>query len=152
MEFLIFRGLAVGQTSGYTDDMELKKPVVFFDGHCNLCNRWVDWLVRLDKDQKIFIASIQGETALELLPESMREDLQTFILYEDSRFFYKSRAVFRLAGILKGPLSLLLIFGCFPRGLTDWFYDLVAKNRYRFLSRRKTCRVPTEQEREHFLQ
>ena len=125
--------------------------MVFFDGYCSLCNQWIDWLVCLDKNHKIFIASIQGETALKFLPGNLREDPQTFIFYENSGFFYKSRGIFRLTEILKGPLVLLLVFSWLPQRLTDWLYDLVAKNRYRFFKQRKTCRVPTDKEREHFL-
>ncbi len=131
--------------------MKFEKPVVFFDGHCNLCNRWVDWLVRLDKNQKIFIASLQGETASRLLSEDIRKNPQTLVLYENSKLFYKSAVVFRLCEILKGPLVLLLIFRWLPRGIRDWVYDLVARNRYSLTGRRKTCRVPTEKEKKHFL-
>ena len=132
--------------------MKLHKPVVFFDGHCNLCNRWIDWIVRLDKGQKVFIASLQGKTASRLLPEQRLEDPQTFVLYENSKLLYKSEAVFRLAEMIRGPLILLLFFCWLPRRLTDRFYDLVAKNRYRFVKRRQNCRIPTENEKKHFLQ
>ena len=131
--------------------MEFHKPVLFFDGYCGLCNRWVDWLVRLDKNQKVFIASLQGETASRLLPGKRPENPDSLVLYENSRLFYKSEALFRLAGIVRGPLIPLLLFCRLPGRLTDGFYDLVAGNRYRFMARRPTCRIPEEDEKEHFL-
>ena len=132
--------------------MKFDKPVIFFDGHCNFCNRWVDWLVRLDKSKKVFIASLQGKTASRILPGDISKDLQTIVLYQKSELFYKSTAIFRLAGIIKGPLLLLLVFCWLPLGLTDRIYDFVAKNRHRFMGQRQTCRVPTKEEKDHFLE
>ncbi len=108
-------------------------------------------MLRLDKNRKVFVASLQGRTASRLLSDEVSEDMKTFVLYENSELFYKSGAVFRLAAILKGPLVLLLAFCWLPRGLTDWVYDFVAKNRYRFMGRRQTCRTPGEREKQHFL-
>lgn len=41
--------------------------VLFFDGHCNLCNHTVNWLVKIDQRKRIQFASLQGSTAKELL-------------------------------------------------------------------------------------
>ena len=41
--------------------------VVFFDGVCNLCNGFVDYLVRLDRKGALRFASLQGKAAHELL-------------------------------------------------------------------------------------
>ena len=124
----------------------------FFDGDCNFCNQWANWILHLDKKQKIFIAPLQGETASRILPgQFTSKNLETIVLYENSRLFQKSGAVFRLARILGGPLVLFLAFCWLPRKWTDGVYDFVARNRHLLMKQRENCRIPTENEKSHFL-
>ena len=131
---------------------ENNKAILFFDGHCNLCNGFIDFLVSKDKGRKILIASLQGETAKAKLPAERREKLNTLVLLDTSgNLHIKSSAVFRIAWILGGFFHILTPFWIIPRFFTNWVYDFVALNRYRIWGRKDTCRLPTEDERLHFL-
>ena len=125
-------------------------PVLFFDGLCNLCNRSVDWILRHDRRRVFRFASLQGETARQLVPES--GDLSTVVLVADGRKFTRSAAVI---GVLKrlgrGWRVLAWLLWIVPRPLRDWGYDRIAQNRYRRWGKRDTCRVPTREERDQFL-
>ena len=131
--------------------MDLSKPVLFFDETCNLCNTMIDLVVKLDKDQRVFKAPLQGQTAKESLPEEKRQSLRTLILLKNDQLFVRSSAIFQLALIIKGPLLILLPFWILPRFITDFFYILMAKYRYRLFGRRETGRVLSEDEKGHFL-
>ena len=123
-------------------------PILFFDGVCTFCNRSVDWVMRRDRQRLFRMASLQGETAKRLVPEAA-EDLNSFVLWQDGVVWKRSDAAIRvLVGLgVPGAKILALV----PRGLRDFVYALVAKNRYRWFGKRESCRLPTADERSRFL-
>ncbi len=125
--------------------------IVFFDGECNLCNGFVDWLVRTDKAGKMKIASLQGETAKELGIAGQSSGLNTVVYLRDGVRFERSTAVLEILRDLGGAWKLASIFFILPRFLRDAIYALIARNRYRLFGRRDTCRLPTPEERQRFL-
>jgi predicted DCC family thiol-disulfide oxidoreductase YuxK len=44
------------------------------------------------------------------------------------------------------------VFRILPRGLRDWLYRLVARNRYRWFGKSDTCMLPTPELRARFLE
>lgn len=44
-----------------------RQPILFFDGVCGLCNRFVDFMLRADRQDRFRYAPLQGETARRLL-------------------------------------------------------------------------------------
>ena len=132
--------------------LENKKPILFFDGHCNLCNGSIDYLVSADKNKRVMIASLQGETAKAKLPPEQINKLSSVVLLdEQGQIHLKSSAVFKVALRVKRSLILLTPFWILPRFFTDWVYDRVANNRYKMFGQKDTCRIPTEEEKAHFL-
>ena len=43
------------------------RPILFFDGVCGLCNRFVDLMLKADSRDRFRYAPLQGETALNIL-------------------------------------------------------------------------------------
>jgi predicted DCC family thiol-disulfide oxidoreductase YuxK len=125
--------------------------IVFFDGHCNLCNGFVNFLIRRQKKHSLQVAPLQGTTAKEKL-EASHLELNTIVYFDGEKSWQKSTAVLHILMEL-GSLWRTLAFAgqIFPRPLRDFIYDLVAKNRYRLFGRQDTCRLPTESEKERFL-
>lgn len=129
--------------------------ILFFDGYCTLCNGLVDFLIKQDRHRRIHFASLQGETAKKILPQSQLKSLhdpETVLYFHDDRIEERSTAVLKCLNDLGGPLGLAsrLAF-VIPRGLRDLIYRWVARNRIRFFGRRETCRVPTAAEKEQLL-
>lgn len=131
--------------------MKKSKPILFFDGHCNLCNSFIDFLVRYDPNRRVLIASLQGKTGAETLSPEIRENMKSVVLLDEDKMYEKSAAIFRVSRIVQGPFVLLLPFWILPRPLTNWIYDWVAGNRYRLFGKHETCRIPSEDEKSHFL-
>lgn len=97
-------------------------------------------------------ASLQGLTAQKTLPqEDLKVDPDTVIYYRDGIIFKKSEAVFRVIIDLGGPWKLLQILFLLPRPFRDFFYERVARNRFRFFPKRETCRIPTPEEKARLL-
>ena len=135
--------------------------VVFFDGVCGLCNRFVDFILSRDRQEAIRFAPLQGETAslLELTKlfattaNTEAPAFDTVVWLDDAgKKFVRSAAVVRVLWHLGGIWSL---FGTslwlVPRPLRDLGYRLVSANRYRLFGQKETCRLPTPNERRRFL-
>ncbi len=137
--------------------MPAERIVLFFDGVCNLCNSWVDFLVRRDKAKQFRYAPLQGETfhaVLTLHPEL--STLDSLIVVHDradgtQQIFTHSRGPLFLASRLGGAWSLARVFLVIPQFLSDAIYRMVARMRYSLFGKKETCRLPTPAERELFL-
>lgn len=131
---------------------ELEHPVVFFDGVCGLCNRSVNFLISIDRHKRLRYAPLQGETAAEKLPEDLRTDLSTMILFDSRGISRKSTAVARALMHVGGLWSLLGgLLWVIPAPLRNFGYSTVACNRYRIWGKHETCRLPRPGEQELFL-
>jgi predicted DCC family thiol-disulfide oxidoreductase YuxK len=128
----------------------MKPKIIFFDGVCNLCNGFVDFLIRHDHKQRFLYASLQGETAATLLEQRDRESLSTVVYYDQGTVTRKSRAVIKIFSELGGVWRLLAILRVVPPPLADSIYNLISRNRYRWFGKRESCRLPTPQERALF--
>jgi len=128
------------------------KSIIFFDGVCGLCNRFVDSLLKRDTQNMFLFAPLQGETAHRLLSKSDTETLGSIVFWEQGRTFRRSTAVVRVFQKLGGVWACLG-WGLWlvPKPLRDLGYKLVAANRYRLCGKKETCRLPTSQERSRFL-
>jgi len=125
--------------------------VIYFDGHCNLCNRFVDFLIRRDKLHILRFAPLQGQTAAQQLPAEFREKLGTIVYAQGAQFHVRSTAALLILASLGGVWTLAKILLIIPRPLRDLVYRWIAKNRYLWFGRRDTCRLPSPQEKEQFL-
>lgn len=128
--------------------------IILFDGVCNFCNYWVNFIIDRDKDDIFKFAALQSEAGQKLLNEFnlKTEDFDTFILIDGEIYFTKSTAALNIARKLNYPVKVLYYFIFIPKFLRDLVYSLIAKNRYKFFGRRDVCRIPTDEEKEKFLE
>ncbi|RKD88107.1 thiol-disulfide oxidoreductase DCC family protein [Halopiger aswanensis] len=135
-------------------DVPDEAPIVLFDGVCNLCNGFVQFLVPRDTDEQFYFASLQSDVATELLAEHdlPTDDLESIVLIEGDDCYVKSAAVLRIAQLLGGVYALLGPFRYLPRPIRDLAYDLVAANRYRLFGKKEQCMMPTGDVRSRFLE
>lgn len=124
--------------------------IIFFDGYCVLCNGFVDWLLKQDKNKVLQFASLQGETAKRLLGPDIQ--VKTIIYLRKQQQYEKSTAVLKvlsdLGGVWKGSAIFILI----PTIIRDAIYDLVARVRYQIAGKRDSCRLPTADEKQRILE
>jgi len=134
--------------------VETAGPILFFDGVCGLCDHFVQFVLRRDRAARFRFAALQSAIAGETLARFGRSaaDLDTiYVLTGDGRLLRKARAIFFVLRQLGLPWSLVAIFGVLPTFVVDWFYDRVARRRYRIWGRRDACRLPSADERARFL-
>jgi predicted DCC family thiol-disulfide oxidoreductase YuxK len=128
--------------------------IVVFDAKCLLCNGWVQFLLRHDRQGRIRFASMQGEQGARLLNEaglSAGEGLQTLLVVEGGRSWQHTAAILRILHRLGWPWHLAWAGWLVPAPLRDALYRLVARNRYRIWGRSEVCMVPAPEHAGRFL-
>jgi len=133
--------------------MNEKKLIILFDGVCNFCNFWVNFLIDRDKKDIFRFTALQSEKGNELLKKYnlSTNDFDTFVLIDDKKFYIKSTAALKVAKILPGLWPALYVFIIIPKPVRNFLYSLVAKNRYKIFGKKDSCRIPTPEERSKFL-
>lgn len=129
------------------------RRVIIFDGVCNLCNGWVDFVMRRDPQARFQFSANQSEAGKEMLHEFGvgTEEVGTIYFIEGDQLYSQSTAVLRLLKALGGVYALGYAAMIIPRAIRDAVYGLIARNRYRFFGQKDTCRIPTSAERSRFL-
>ncbi|HTB21430.1 MAG TPA: thiol-disulfide oxidoreductase DCC family protein [bacterium] len=127
-------------------------PILLFDGHCGLCNAFVDFVLRRDKKKTFLFAPLQSPQGLRLRGSlGVPDRVDSIILVEGGLAYVRSAAALRVARRLPWPWPAFWVLVALPRGLRDAVYDAIARRRYAWFGRRERCRVPNEEERRRFL-
>lgn len=129
-------------------------PVLFFDGVCNLCNRTVQMIIKRDRDNQFYFASLQSPKGNEVkdevktiygtLPDSI-------ILLKDGKYYLKSDAVLQVAKLIGGIYTIAILAYIVPRFVRNAIYDWVAKRRYKWFGKSDECVAPDKELVSRFL-
>ena len=127
--------------------------IILFDGVCNLCNGFVQFLIRRDPRGNFKFASLQSETGRQLLKDHGYQDfpLTSIVFINGGKAWEMSSAVLQILKTMGGPWSLLAVFGIIPKGIRDAVYRFIARRRYLWFGKQEACMVPTPQLRQRFL-
>lgn len=132
-----------------------ERPIVLFDGVCNLCNGLVQFVIRRDPAPARFrFAALQSNAGQKLLREHglSTVDLDTFVLIDAGVAHVRSSAALRVLKHLGLPWSLAWCAVIVPQPLRDAVYRWIARNRYRWFGVRESCMVPSAELRSRFLE
>lgn len=179
-----------GETSVVVEDERAKstiesymtrstKAIVLFDGVCNMCNGFVNFVIDRDSKELVRFASQQSPVGHKILTdlgytfdssfeassleqeeeegeeEEVWKSLETMVLIEEpNKVSTHSTAIIRTLALLGGLWKLLLVFLVVPSSLRDPFYNFVAARRYRWFGRQKkepSCRRLNAATRWRFL-
>jgi predicted DCC family thiol-disulfide oxidoreductase YuxK len=133
---------------------ELKdKGIVLFDGVCNFCNSSVNFIIRNDSSDYFRFLPLQSEKGKKIVERHHLdpENLQTIIFLEGGKIYTRSTAALRIARKLKGGWKLFYGFVIIPSFIRDIFYNVIAKNRYRWWGQKDSCMIPTAEVKQKFL-
>ncbi len=121
--------------------MHTNRPLVLFDGYCSLCSNVVRFILAHERNHDLFFAPLQSSYSKNiLLKYQINYDvLDTVVLIKDDRVFIKSAAVFEIATFLKMPYRVFKYGRFFPVLWSDFVYDTIAKNRFKWFARNKKC-------------
>jgi predicted DCC family thiol-disulfide oxidoreductase YuxK len=133
--------------------MSENQDIILFDGVCNLCNNSVNFIIDRDSKSRYLFASLQSEFAQKRMREAGLDPLKlnSIVLLENGKAYQKSTAALKIAGNLDGFWFLWKAFFVLPPFMRDFFYDIIAKNRYRWFGKEETCRMPLPELKARFL-
>jgi predicted DCC family thiol-disulfide oxidoreductase YuxK len=134
-------------------------PILLYDGVCGLCNRFVQFILRHDRNAIFRFASLQSALAARILARhgANPTDLDTVYvvinheLPGESLLFRSDAMAFvlkQLGGPWRTAASLLQLL---PKFLRDPAYNAVARHRYRIFGRSDACTLPRDVDRTRFL-
>jgi predicted DCC family thiol-disulfide oxidoreductase YuxK len=129
--------------------------VILFDGHCNLCNKWVKRVIRYDSKKLFKFAALQNETVLDSVgfkKYNLNSNIKSVVLINKSGIHYRSTAVLKILKDLDGlwPIAYYL-FIWIPPILRNAVYNLISNRRYTWFGKRNTCMAPSPEEADRFL-
>ena len=128
-----------------------EKALVFFDGHCGLCNGFVNFLLICDIFDNLQFATLQGKSAQQQLSKEQYSKLDTLVVTYKGRTYEKFDGVFLAISQLNPLFKILLILHLLPKKLRDALYNSIARNRYKIFGYQDVCRRPTEKEKKKFV-
>lgn len=116
----------------------MKNPIIFYDASCPFCSKVVRFILKHEKSNDLRFSSLQGDFAKSFLSsKGVHEiDMSTFYLYKNGELYQKSTAALRLLSFLKWYLFFLNVLWILPRVFRDFFYNIIAKNRYKLFKDR----------------
>jgi predicted DCC family thiol-disulfide oxidoreductase YuxK len=134
-------------------------PIILYDGFCGLCNRFVQFVLKRDRDNRFRFASLQSDFAREILRRhnASPNDLDTMYVVLDQaqpgeRLASRSDAAGTILRKLGGGWGALgVVLGVLPIRLRNWAYNLIARNRYRLFGKYDSCPIPSEKDRRKFF-
>lgn len=131
----------------------LPGQVIVFDGHCRICNGWVNFLLARDRRRRFHFAAVQAATGRRLLEQAgfSALDPETMLYVHQGRIYSHTDAILRVFWQLGGGWRLLSLLRAIPAVLRDLLYVAVARRRYRWFGRIEQCRVPQSGEAARFL-
>ena len=137
------------------DIQELKElskehPIIAFDGVCNLCNGFITWLIKRDKKKQFRYTTLQSGSG-EVLIENAKVEGDSVILVHEEEIYSLSDVGLKCMQILGGGWALLYGLVYLPKGLRDWVYRWIARNRYSWFGKSEACMVPDASVRSLFL-
>jgi predicted DCC family thiol-disulfide oxidoreductase YuxK len=126
---------------------------LFYDGVCAMCNGIVKGVLRADTERIFRFAPLQGETAelARTLHPDFPTEMETVIYLRRGEVFLRSRAAALAALELPYPAKALSWVRFLPVWLTDFFYRIIARVRYRVFGKYEHCPLPPAEDRNRFL-
>jgi len=121
------------------------RPLILFDGVCNLCQRSVQFVIRNDSSEQFRFAALQSDVARSILQERsyLHDELSSMLVIIDGELYRESRAALEIAKRLNWPWPLCYYLAFWvPAPVADSVYRFIGKRRYRWFGKKEECWIP----------
>ncbi|GEM_PF-3388972 len=110
-----------------------ERPIVYFDGACNLCSAIIRLIDKLDLKHRINLIPFQVVTN--------KSELNHIIWVKDGESFVAGKALIKILLMSAYPIKLLgHLLNVLPLNLVDKVYYLIVNNRYKWFGS-KSCNL-----------
>ena len=130
---------------------QFPENTILFDGVCNFCNLWVNFVIKFDKNKKFKFAFLQNEKSKQFINYSGLNNVDTIILFKKNFIYTKSDAALEVMSTMHYIFFFTKIFFIIPRFIRNFVYDFIGRNRYKFFGKKNECRIPSKDEMERFI-
>src|SRR5687768_10172411 len=132
----------------------INEPLILYDGVCNLCNRWVQFVLKHDSRRQFYFAPLQGTTAKNILSERFQEQnvQDTVVLIDNNKVYTRSEAALRIFKLLGNGWKLFYGLMIVPRFIRDGVYRFISKRRYKWFGKSDSCILPAPEWKDRFLE
>jgi len=129
------------------------QSIVFFDGVCNLCNGFVQFVLKNEAHSHFVFCSLQSEFANHFFKEKnfVSTGIDSVIVFENNHFYIESEAAFKIISKFKWPYRAFGIFAILPDFINNFIYKLIARYRYKIFGKTNVCWVMSNNYKERFL-
>lgn len=137
------------------EELPKHKKIILFDGVCNLCDSFVQFVIRHDSKDVFRFVALQSDLGQKILKHIGidQKQIDSIILYEPGvAYYYKSGAALEIAKSLGGFFHLGTVFKIIPAGLRNLLYDYIARNRYKWYGKKAACLLPTADIKAKFIE
>ena len=134
--------------------LNIPKDIILFDGVCNFCNGYINYVIAHDHRNKFHFAPLQSKTSA-MLSEMHKTDfekLNSIVVAKGNEVLTQSKAVLYILKNLDTWWSPLINLAyLIPNIIRNWFYTAFANKRYSLFGRTESCMIPTAEVRSRFL-
>ncbi|HOK38396.1 MAG: DCC1-like thiol-disulfide oxidoreductase family protein [Bacteroidales bacterium] len=127
----------------------MEKYIIFYDGFCPLCNMFVRWVLKYDKNNRFLVTSIKSDYSNKYF-KNIIPDVDSVIVYDGTKFILFSEAIFFILKNLPLPLKIFTILKIIPSSVRDSFYRIIARNRNK-ISLKNYCVIPDSNMKQKIL-
>ena len=131
----------------------MEQKIILFDGVCNLCNGFVQFIIKRDRNAIFKFAALQSDFGQAFLKsQNLNQlELKSVILIEGEKIYTQSTAALKITKYLDGAWKLGYAFIIVPPFIRNGFYKIVSKYRYKWFGKKDQCMVPTVDLKGRFL-
>ena len=136
------------------DSFYKDNKIILYDGVCVLCNKWVNFIIKNDKNEIFKFSPLQSKTSKKILKSFKipNDNFDTIYIIKDGEIFTKFKAsTYALYNVNKVFIFLYFLNFIFPKFFLDFFYDFVGSKRYRLFGKLENCPVPHPSIKKRFL-
>ncbi len=135
------------------DNQNFSSPIIIYDGVCHLCNSGVNFILKHDRKKIFRFAPFQSSFAKNLLKENNESENigDTFILIHNGKLFNRADAALKITMLLGAKWKFFYPLYLFPKFIRNGFYNIIARNRYKWFGKADTCVMPSPEIQERFI-
>ena len=134
-------------------DIIKTQDLIVFDGTCVLCNGFMKFILRFDRQKHFKFLTAQSDMGQILYKHHGLDpaDFETFLVFVDGQLIEQLNGVLAVYIRLGWPWKIAGIAHILPCSIKNWLYGLVARNRYKVFGQYDQCMIPAPEIKARFL-
>jgi predicted DCC family thiol-disulfide oxidoreductase YuxK len=124
--------------------------IILFDGECEICNGSIRFIQSKDNNNTFKYVPLNSDEGSDLLRQfgnkasKKMKNLDTLVLIESDKLYFKSIAALRIFRNLKGLWKLPYLFIFILPYIRDFLYDIISHNRHKLSGKASPCLFTAE--------